>query len=398
MTDIKLKKAPDETETQFVYRLASARERGLLDKTWEELGEIFNQELGKNQCSSAYRKPYQNAQRYRDEVFNAEDQPERLKEIQEAEQRLYKERVKLRDERNDLNRKLREEARRESFIEKLTNAVVDTDPIVVTPCVTTQEDGVELVACLSDLHMGLTAANSVNTYNEDILHDRLSQYASKLSVIQKRHKAKRLVVAMLGDQISGSIHTALVGQNCGNTVEQLKKVCKEISGFIQALTPYFEKITVYNVSGNHSRINPKKDDAQPGDNLDSMIPFYLTAVFSNTDRVEIAQQDSYFGEYIQEFRCRGWQFVIVHGDLDTPDKVVSNIGKMMGWMPDVVLMGHRHNSGLITEGNTRVVQTGCICGTDAYAYNKRLFAPPEQSVVVVTDDTPIECLYNVTFL
>ena len=111
MTDITLKKMPGETETQFVYRLASAREDGLLDMTWEDLAEVFNRELGKNQCSSAYRKPYQNAQRYRDEVFSTEDNAEVLAKLREEKQEIYKARTLLRDERNEFNLQLSEDAR-----------------------------------------------------------------------------------------------------------------------------------------------------------------------------------------------------------------------------------------------------------------------------------------------
>ena len=116
MTDITLKRLPGETETQFVYRLASAREDGILDMTWEDLARIFNQELGKNQCSSAYRKPYQNAQRYRDEVFSAEDDAEMLQRIREEKQELYKARTLLRDERNEFK------LRREEFQEPNSGA------------------------------------------------------------------------------------------------------------------------------------------------------------------------------------------------------------------------------------------------------------------------------------
>ena len=396
MTDITLKRLPGETETQFVYRLASAREDGILDMTWEDLARIFNQELGKNQCSSAYRKPYQNAQRYRDEVFSAEDDAEILQKIREEKQELYKARTLLRDERNEFNKRLREDARKQGFLQNLTAALVDVAPICVTPREAEADKKVELVACLSDLHAGLTTVNSENVYDENILHDRLEQYAIELCRIQERHHACRLVLALMGDQISGSIHAALVGQNSMNTTRQLKLVCKEITEFIRVVADRFPKVDIFSISGNHSRINPKKEDNLPGDNLDSLIPFYLDAVFAGSPSVEV-HSDAYFGEYIQEFSSCSWRFVVMHGDLDTPDRAVFNATKVTGTIPDVILIGHRHNSSMLTEGKTRVVQTGCICGTDDYAYNKRLFAPPEQSVLVVTEDRPIECLYNVQF-
>lgn len=397
MTDISLKKAPDETETQYIYRLASARESGLLNMTWAELGAIFNQELGKNQDSSAYRKPFQSAQRYRDEVFAAQDNEAVLQKIREERQELYKQRTLLRDERNEFNRRLREEARRENFVAELATAMVEVQPVEIGPCRIMDIGDTELAACLSDLHVGLTAENFNNLYNEDVMHGRLEQYANEIAEIQERHHAKRLVLALLGDQISGSIHASLIAKNHENTVEQVKRACREIAAFVEALTEYFPKITIFSVSGNHSRINSKKDDNLPGDNLDSMVPFYLSAVFANSSRVEVCSNADY-GEYVNVFESCGWQFVMFHGDLDSPEKAVQNATQIIGFLPDVILLGHRHNSSMLTSGRTRVVQSGCICGTDDYAYNRRLFAPPEQSVIVVSDRRPVECLYNVTLI
>lgn len=397
MTNITLKKMPEETETQFVYRLASAREDGLLDMTWDELADVFNRELGKKQCSSAYRKPYQNAQRYRDEVFNAEDDAAVLAKIREEKQELYKARVLLRDERNEFNRRLRDDARRENFLENLIEAMVDDQPIIIDTCTVTDVEETEIIVCLSDLHTGLVACNSANIYDPDILHDRLAQYANEICAIQERHHAKRCVIALMGDQISGNIHRALIAQNSANTVRQLMTACTEIKQFVKALTAYFPQIDIYSISGNHSRVSEKKEDNLPGDNLDSMIPFYLAAAFEGVDRVHVNMDLDSLGEYVRVFTVCGWRFVILHGDLDTPDKATYNMTKLLGYVPDAILMGHMHHSGLFTEGKTRVIQSGCISGTDDYAYNKRLFAPPEQSVIVVTDRKPVECLYNIEF-
>ena len=45
-----------------------------------------------------------------------------------------------------------------------------------------------------------------------------------------------LVLALLGDQISGSIHASLISKNSENTVQQLKRACWVIASFIESLT------------------------------------------------------------------------------------------------------------------------------------------------------------------
>lgn len=54
-----LKRHSGETELAFINRLGRMKDSGLLDMTWTELSNIFNQELrepGQEYTESAYRK------------------------------------------------------------------------------------------------------------------------------------------------------------------------------------------------------------------------------------------------------------------------------------------------------------------------------------------------------
>ena len=72
MTDIN--KRDDETELQYTWRLCQAKDSGYLDMTWDELAEVLNRNLREEESeyygSSAYRKKYQQAKLFRDEVFS----------------------------------------------------------------------------------------------------------------------------------------------------------------------------------------------------------------------------------------------------------------------------------------------------------------------------------------
>ena len=63
----------NETETQYIWRLCSAKDSGELDLTWQELSDIFNKNLrteDTKQGESSWRKQYQMAKRFFDEVFS----------------------------------------------------------------------------------------------------------------------------------------------------------------------------------------------------------------------------------------------------------------------------------------------------------------------------------------
>ena len=62
-----LKRLPDETEDQCVWRIGNAKNNGLLgDMTWVEIATFLNKEFREDETkyydSSAYRKKYKNFQ------------------------------------------------------------------------------------------------------------------------------------------------------------------------------------------------------------------------------------------------------------------------------------------------------------------------------------------------
>ena len=106
----------DENEEQYVWRIGQAKDSGIISETWDELADIINKELGNEDkpfSEAAYRKPYQYAKKYFESGVFCSDK-EQQKKIQKDIQELKKQQIKTRDERTDLNRSLREQARKES--------------------------------------------------------------------------------------------------------------------------------------------------------------------------------------------------------------------------------------------------------------------------------------------
>ena len=391
--------AANETQLQYIWRMCSAKDNGELDMGWVELAEVLNREMygedkSKYCTESCYRKKYQISKQALEEVFSSVEDDDYLRDLREAKQDLYKERVKLRDERNELNRKLREQARVENFVDILKTSVAQD----VKPYDIAKYEGAngttELVVCLSDLHAGLVSNNYLNEYNPQILRDRLEKYAARVIEIAKRHGAFKCHVCLLGDMISGFIHNSIRLENAINTIEQIKYVGRCVGEFIRTISGVFETVEVHGVAGNHGRLSPKKDEHLSGEELDSLVMFYLSAAFAGTDRVKVHETNQ-LGEYIAAISVESYLFVAVHGDNDSMQNVTKNMITLMGMTPDVILMGHMHHSAVDTDGRTKVVMSGCVSGTDSYAYDKRLFSKPEQTVIVASDSSPTEAIYMV---
>ena len=78
-----------------------------------------------------------------------------------------------------------------------------------------------------------------------------------------------------------------------------------------------------------------------------------------------------------------------------PSRFLKGVLRLMfGIKPDIVLLGHRHTNGLSTVFDTKVIQSGCVSGTDEYAVSIRKVNMPEQTVSVV-DENGLVCLYDI---
>lgn len=398
-----LKRLDGETENQTLWRIGNAKAAGLMgDITWPEVAEFMNKTYRDDETqyydSSAYRKRYKNFSDAYEELFSKENfTNEQLIDIEEKKRELEKAKIKLRDERIDYQKSIREDARRESFIELIERAMsINVEPFDYkqSPIIDSDED---MVVCLSDLHAGIEVQNWWNTYNTDILKQRLHKYLDEVCDIQKLHQCKICHVVLGGDQVSGLIHNNLRLQNNENVVEQLKIAVTYIGEFIYTLQNWFEEIKIHSVSGNHSRLSANKDDHLKGEELDDIIPFCLKLQFANNDKVRICDNIAEkIDSTLTAFITRGdKRFYVVHGDKDTPSNVVKNLTLISGIKPDGIIMGHRHHNAYDTEHSVKIVQCGCVVGTDDYCVDKRISGEPEQCVFITSYNRTVKCLYDV---
>ena len=400
-----LKRLPDETEDQCIWRIGNAKNNGLLgDMTWVDIADFLNKEFREDETkyydSSAYRKKYKNfADAYEGIFSKTHFTDEQILTIEEQRRELEKAKIKMRDERLDYQKTVREEARKESFIELVKRVFVDTvvpfDYISNYTYSGVSDD--EMVICLSDLHVGIVCDNYWNQFSTNILKERLYKYLDEIREIQYTHSCKKCYVVLGGDNISGLIHSNLRLQNNENVIKQLKIASEYIGNFINELVEMeaFEKIEVRSVAGNHSRLSQNKEDHLKGEELDELIPFYLNLMFAKSDVVKV-YEDSPIDSTINRFVTSGDKlFYIVHGDKDTVSKVVSDLTLMVGRKPDGIIMGHRHHNAFDTVHSVKIVQCGCVVGTDTHCVDLRISGEPEQCVFITNGKRAVKCLYDI---
>lgn len=396
-----LKKYNIDTETyEQILQECSNKVQKISDTDWADIVEKYNlnihyDSLRKSQqlapFGGAFVSEYYKWKMSKEQLG---ENDEYLKKIREEKQEIQKEKRKLLDERLDINRKLRQEARTETTIEKIESALENIGDkryfSYEPPDIIGEKD---MIICLSDLHLGSDFDAFNGYYDTTIAKRRLNDYLKEIVEIQKTHNASNCTVVLLGDLISGNIHKVISVTNKENVIDQVKIACEYIADFIYELGRHFTNVEVKSVSGNHSRIEDK-EDALLGDRLDSLIIWFIEKMLKNAEN--IAVEDENLDDTLAEFYVKDKLYYAVHGDFDgTSDSAIAKLVLWSKLTPYCIICGHKHTPAMFDVQGIKVVQSGSLSGSgDEYTRKKRLSGEPSQTVLVV-DDNGIKCHYPI---
>lgn len=384
------KRFENETDEELIYRVCSDKD---LIGSWQDVADILNELLGSEYTESKFRKQFQAFNK----MLNANrskftDSDEQIKEIEVQKRELEKERKKLSDARVDYNRLIRQEARKESYADMVKRIICENvEPMNIPVHYTLFNSSTDLLVHLTDIHTGIEIHNWKNDFDSDILKRRIEKFTSDILDIRGMHQSENCYL-VIGEILSGIIHNNLRLQNNMDLMEQFKYVSELISAMLSRMANHFNHIYVYTTPGNHSRISPKKEDALDGENMDVLLPFYLKARMQNFENITIC--DNNIESEIAMFNIRGNNVFAAHGHKDSPSNVVQNFTMMFGIKPEIVLLGHRHTNSMETVYDTKVIQSGCVSGSDQFATSIRKVNRPEQTVSVIGNNGLI-CLYDI---
>lgn len=358
---------------------------------WQDIADFRSDYNGESEHRDTIRKGSKLLYEYLDAGWVHEPTSMSISESDEII-RLKKERQKLSDARVEYNRQIRQEARKESYSEMVKRIICENvEPTDLKVQYHTFNSNTDLLVHLTDIHTGIEINTWNNTFNQDILKERIEKFTSEILKIRDLHKSENCYL-VIGEILSGIIHNNLRLQNNMDLMEQFKYVSELISAMLIRIANHFNNIYVYVTPGNHSRISPKKEDALDGKNMDVLLPFYLKARLQNIKNIDICENN--IDSEIAMFNIRGNNIFASHGHKDAPASVVQNFTMMFGIKPDIVLLGHRHLNGLTTVYNAKVIESGCCSGTDQYAMSIRKTNRPEQTISVVGQDGLV-CLYDI---
>ena len=394
---------PEENERQYIWRVCGAKDAGLIDKSWTEVAEIINRGLGKPEdeylCESAYRKAYQIARDYNEDVFSKRE-PNYSKQIQEQRDLLYQQKRQLMDQRREYNKEMAVAARAEHLHEVIQLCASNLPALTIPEYRSELCGDREAVLFLTDWHYGMTTDNVWNTFNSEVAVARIAETVQATKEAMCRHEVCRLHVVLLGDMVAGAIHVGSRVEAEETVCEQLMHVSELIAQTVSELASFVPDVIVYSTYGNHSRTVQNCKESTHRDNMERIIPWWLTERLQNTSVVVVPEEEASYGELIHVPVC-GYNIIATHGDLDKPNSAGVTLSALfqrkLGISVDYVVLGHLHRSQSIGSLGIDTYVVPSLCGSDAYAHSKRLYSLPGQTLMIFSPSKGRECIYTIRF-
>lgn len=392
---VNLKKAPDESELQYIWRLCSAKDTGVVELTWTELAEILNEELVDDESEylgeSAYRKKYQQAKAFYDDVFSRMISDEYHDRIADQRRELQKERYKLQTEKLEYNRWLREDARDELFEERVIEAIAKNSSVSNPPTkIKIEHKHRAGVLCIADCHFGKEYkiyglfGEVINEYSPEIFYSRMEQiYNETLEQIEKENLSV-IHIYNLGDSVEGFIRNSQLWSLRWGVVDSAVIFGNYMGDWLRKLS---EKVSVvyYQTDGNHDEL--RLLDGKKGQHLcesaGKIVKNCITLKNENNPNFSFIENKT---GLIFDTVC-GYNILGIHGEVKDMAKAIQEYNNIYDIKISYLIGGHKHHGEFKNCGAKKgCIGVGSIIGSDEFSMKIRQCADATASFIVFEEN------------
>lgn len=416
-----ISRRPNESRRSYHKRLIYGKldNKLLGDYDWSELSvPLFGKQLAPDETRKRAYGSYYNfkleEQDYLEFGIEGGDSSDRIEcafsnhdfemiEFRKEQQRFF-------DQRREWKKFLMADARQEHLYNQLSKAAKELPttlpPLDITPeLADCSED--EAVLVLSDWHLGMTTDNVFNTYNVDICKQRIATVVEKALIRIRKNCCKKLHVVVLGDLLHGAIHTSARVASEELVADQLMIASELLAQAVIYLSAEVPETHVYTTYGNHARTVQKKQDNIHRDNMERLIPWWLTQRVAAAN----AEAEARYGKHLNiivepestnefvVFDVCGHDICCAHGDLDNikraPKTLALLFNKKFGRDIEYILLGDKHHREDFEELGITALLCGALCGSDDYANDKRLYSTPSQLLLIFNEAEGLDAEYRI---
>ena len=401
---ILLERKPTETPIEYHKRLIYGKlvDKTLADVDYSELSEFV---YGQPYSSDVARRMMYGSRKTLDligqERINDITDDSVISELDNKMIELRKERQKFYDQRREFNKIVNTMGRAEYLYETLAKSADNLSETVgklydsVEPKLEISDN--EAVLVFADWHYGMVTDNVFNKYNTEICKERIKQVVDAAKQRLLLHKCKTLHLLVLGDLMHGGIHVSARVASEELVCDQIMQVSEILAQSVGELSKCVENVIVYMTYGNHARTIQNKNDSIHRDNMERLIPWWLTERVSNmgADNVTVAEDT---GNEFLFVNAAGHEICASHGDIDdaksSPRLLPTLFQKKLGKDVEYILLADKHHRESFEELGVTAQICGALCGSDDYANDRRLYSTPFQLMLIVSPEDGVDAEYK----
>lgn len=246
-----------------------------------------------------------------------------------------------------------------------------------------------VVALMSDYHIGEVVSfeetGGLNAYDFDVFMRRYQYHVDAIGGIcfgkLTGYDFPELVIAGLGDMVSGIIHDELVETSDSTLMDWLIDGSHIIAQGIRQLAAEFPAIRVEWHFGNHGRVTQKPRFKRRWVNYDYLLGHMISVELRDQTNVTFTNHKSFWSLTdvqghgilcLHGDNIKGWAGIPLYG----VNRAVSNLSALLGQQRqrfDTVCLGHFHQTALLERIDADVILNGSGIGGNEYSYGA-LFA------------------------
>lgn len=375
-TNVGLSRGAGETDLQYIWRICSEKDAGVLEITWEEVAEILNKELVKDESEylgeSAYRKKYQQAKMFYDEVFSKMVSDEYHSNIVDQRRKLLKEKYKVQTEKLEYYKWIREDARDELFEEKVIESIKKYSNISTPPqkIEVTHNERAGLL-CIADSHFGKEFKiyglfdEVINEYSPEIFYSRMEQIFNETVEQVKKEELSTIHIHNLGDSVEGFIRNSQLWSLRWGVVDSAIVYGNYMGDWLRKLSEVVN-IEYHQTDGNHDEL--RLLDGKKGQHLCESAGKIIKncIILKNKDNDNFRYVENKTGLIFDNI-C-GYNILGIHGEAKNLTAAIHEYENIYNTKISYLIGGHDHHAEFEGCGARKgCLRIGSIVGADDFS-------------------------------
>lgn len=388
--DLKYIKRDGEDSTEYLLRLVEIKlKEKPEDLDWQDIVEYTGFDIHYDSLRKAMQpKEYGAFAIYEYMKENGITSDSVIEQLKETKQELYKERVKLADEKNELRSLLREDARISKIGEKIESAferILSKKKRFIPIAIENTNVSKQAVLGIADVHWGTDFKiqgfmnDIISEYNTDIAQEKFWKVRDELLDFCKTNNIKKVSLVELGDSINGIIHLSGIKANKGDVVDDIVDYADFFIDFIEEISKDLI-VDVYTSTGNHSDLKILSEKRLfKGENLEKIFARMVQKSMRNNPNVNVFKNVN----GMNYFNVLGTKIFTVHGQNEK--NLLNSIreySELYHLDIDMLMVGHLHSKKEIdVNGGKEVIQVRSMMGGNDYSILDLKKSSPSGAIV-----------------